>query len=167
MAHLAEHAAASMDHPDRWVPRLQRLLDRQHGLYTELDTLSRQQGGHIESGDTSALLSVLTARQTIIDQIATVNTDLDPFVRSWSRLLAQVTPDQRTDLESRFSSIDTLVAGIARRDDDDRHRLETRRKSVSDSIASASRARAAASAYTGADTGARTAVAPRYQDREA
>lgn len=166
MAHLAEQTAAPLDHPDRWVPRLQRLLDRQLGSYSELDVLSRQQGGHIESGDTGALLSVLTARQTIIDQIATVNAELEPFVRSWTRLLAQVTPDQRADLEQRFTGIDELVAGIARRDDDDRQRLESRRKSVSDSIASASRARAAASAYSG-DASARAPVVPRYQDREA
>jgi hypothetical protein len=164
MAQLANPTDASLDHPDRWVPRLQRMLDRQVALYTELDTLSRQQADLIDSGDTATLLAVLTSRQSLIDQITTANADLDPFVRSWPLLLAQITEAQRSDLEARFAGLDTLIGGIATRDDDDRRRLESRRKAASETISSANRARAAASAYAPA---ARGAAIPRYQDREA
>jgi len=166
MAQLAEQTHGSLEHPDRWLPRLRRVLDAQHALYAELDGLSRLQAGLIESGDTSGLINLLSSRQVLIDQIATLNADLDPFVRSWARLLAQVLPDQRTELERRIASIDALIAGIARRDDDDRKNLDTRRRAASDSIGAAARARAATSAY-GADLAGRTPHVPRYQDREA
>ena len=167
-ADTAELGGGGLEHPDRWVPRLQRMLERQHGLYSELDGLSRQQSGHIESGDTDALLGVLTSRQALIDQISSVNAELEPFVRSWTRLVAQVTEEQRREVEGRFAALDVVIGGIARRDDEDRARLEARRRAVSESISSANRARAAASAYGGSPAGAVSgSVVPRYQDREA
>ena len=166
MANLVEHTPSSLDHPDRWLPRLRRVLDTQLSLYTELDGLSRLQAGLIASGETTQLLTLLTSRQVLIDQIAALNADLDPFVRSWARLLAQVSADDRSDLEQRIASLDALIGGIARRDDDDRRMLDTRRRAASDGIGSAARARAATSAY-GADLAGRPAPLPRYQDREA
>ncbi len=166
MANLVEQSPSSLDHPERWLPRLRRVLDQQHALYTELDGLSRLQASLIESGETSQLLTLLTSRQVLIDQIASLNADLDPFVRSWAGLLAQVSPEHRSELEQRVASLDSLIGGIARRDDDDRRMLDTRRRAASDGIGSAARARAATSAY-GADLSGRTATIPRYQDREA
>jgi len=77
-----------------------------------------------------------------------------------------VPPDQRNELEQRVAQLDTMIGAIAKRDDDDRRTLETRRRAASEGISSASRARAAATAYASETTG-RGAELPRYQDRKA
>ena len=82
MATIAAHAA-----PSSWHDRVLELLQRQHDLFRQLDELSRSQGSLVESGDTSRLLPVLSARRKVVDAITRTSRDLEPLREGWEARL--------------------------------------------------------------------------------
>lgn len=164
----AQPSAAAIDDahraPDRWLPRLLRVLDDQADLYTQLDNLGQQQSKQIADSDTNALLNTLARRQNVIDRIAERNTEVEPFAADWPALLSKLPDDERTTLRSRIDRLDNLVATIAARDEQDRLVLEQRRNKISSELNSVSKQRSAVNAYTKAP--ANNVPAPRYQDRQ-
>jgi chaperonin cofactor prefoldin len=158
------HADAQHRDPQRWLPRLNRVLDQQTDLYRQLNELGQAQSNHIEQGDTDALLTTLARRQSLINQIARLNTDVEPFAKDWPTLLSKLPTEQRDDLKARIDTLDTLVADIAQRDESDRASLERKRNQISSDLRSVSNQRSAVNAYAGQAANANPA--PRYQNRQ-
>ena len=149
--------------PAIWVSRLERILDRQCGIYQQLESLSTPQSQAIERDDAEALLSVLGQRQTLIDQLVSLNKDLAPFVESWDQLSEQLPSNVRGRLRDRFEEVSRRVTEIQTRNQADHQFLERKRQSVSEELSSMTNARGALAAY---GQSAAPVVHPRYQDRE-
>lgn len=160
---LTQDGPAPRADADQWAPRLGRILERQRELYERLDSLSREQSGHIERGDTDGLLGLLGQRQTVIDEISRLNDEVAPFAKDWEALSAGLSEGQRADLRRKFDVVAGLVQAITSRDDADRRLLEERRGRMGDELSAMSKARSAMNAYTRG--GGR--VSPRYEDRSA
>lgn len=146
--------------PERWAPRLARLLDEQVAVYAELDGLSVQQGACIDAEDGDALLVVLARRQGLIERLEKLNQEVEPFRREWARLGPSLAAPQRDGLRARFEAIGKLVASITARDEADRRRLEADRLRLAGAIEHAGRARGAVGAYAAPAGG----VGPVFQD---
>lgn len=152
-----DHAA-----PDAGGPpgRLERLLERQLGLYGELDALSQMQSDLIESDDPDRLLEVLGRREALVEAILGLNAEMEPLVARWER-----EGDSSDDVRARLAAVQSVARTVAERDERDRAALQRRRDTVADQLASIGRGRGAVKAY-GPPGGARGSAAPRFQDRE-
>lgn len=142
-----------------WAGRMGRILEAQCGLYEDLGGLAAEQTRCIEQEDTDGLLSILNARQGLIDQITRTNAELAPFTESWERLSAELSAEMRASLRARFERVAALVEQISRRDEADRAMLERRRAVVGKEIDALARGRGAIRAY-----GAKGPGVPMYQD---
>ncbi|MCA9312183.1 MAG: flagellar protein FlgN [Phycisphaerales bacterium] len=149
------------DRPEVWGPRLLRILEQQVGQFQELDGMSREQAALISAGRSDELLSLLGARQVVVDRITRLNGELEPFLASWKSLADDLPAHLRDDVRGRMQELDELVRTIAARDDADQRALEQRRVGVQDELAALSRNRNAVAAY--ASNGA--VNRPHYQDR--
>lgn len=163
-------AGASVAHedPSLWGPRLGRILDKQLALYRQLAALSERQQGLIQDEQTDGLMAVLADRQRVIDQISDVNAEVEPFAQNWGALVPKLDEPLRAALGAKLAELDSLVAEINTRDEQDRKVLESRRSEASEALDDVSRRRAAVGAYGGRSAGqVRSAhVTPRYQDRK-
>lgn len=148
--------------PARWAPRLQRLLDEQRSLATELETLARRQREHIAAGDTDRLLAVLGERQVVIDRLSRVVADFQPFRDHWEELMAALPPARRDAFAAATRDVAGAVERVGERDEEDRRELERRRAGVAAELSSVTRGRSAVAAYGRAPG----APGPRFQDRE-
>lgn len=144
-----------------WVPRLEALLGEQRGLCTQLDRLSQDQGGVIRGGDTDGLMKILSERQSIVNRIVELNTELEPFRRQWETCIRGVDAAERERLEAARAELAELVDRIWSRDEQDRADLERQRAGVAAEITGVSRTRVAVSAYAPKPAGR----GPMFQDR--
>lgn len=150
--------------PARWAPRLERILDQQDALYSELDELGQRQSELIQRGETEELLDVLGTRQRVIDQLGAAMEAFQPFGRRWDELMASLPEDRRQRYAQRVEELSGVIRRIADRDQEDQRALERQRAVVADEMASVSRGRSAVAAYGG---NRRTSDGPTYQDRQA
>ena len=138
------------------------LLQRQHELFSQLDTMSERQSSMVEAQDTDQLLTLLAERQGLIDRIAETSAHLEPYRASWDTLLARVDELGRVRIRKRLDALSEIAERIARRDEADRQLLEERRDAVAGEMMQINRGRGAMAAY---QTG--PGASPRMQDREA
>ena len=151
------------DNPELWLPRLRRILDDQIGLYSRLTELAGQQSHVIQSGDTDALLSLLGQRQTLVERVIALNEDLEPFTSRWDELSPKLPETRRAEVRDRIDTLESLVARIAARDEQDHAALKQQRDAVTSELGGISQRRSAVNAYA---TGSSQPHIPRYQDRE-
>ncbi len=150
--------------PESVYRALIRMLETQTSLYGQLDALSERQRSVIEEDDADRLLSVLGERQTIVDRISMTNRDIEPIRLAWERLLERVRPECRSDVARRLEGLSVLAGRIARRDDEDRQKLESRRNAIATELAGMNTGRRAVSAY-GKPAGPTSSA--RFQDHQA
>ncbi|MCE9592225.1 MAG: flagellar protein FlgN [Planctomycetes bacterium] len=134
------------------VPALIALLEKQRALYDQLNAMGREQSQLIETAQTESLLSVLAQRQKLIDEVTTVNADLDPYRRRWSEIWADLNPADRRRVGDLVRAVESALATILKRDEEDRKALQSARAKVSEQIKAVSHAGAAVNAYRSAAT---------------
>jgi len=140
--------------------RLTDLLDRQIGLYGQLDGMSQAQRSLIEADDAEQLLDLLQKREFLVEQILRTNAELDPLLGRWEEHRHEAEASARTEIAHRVASVQKLAASVADRDEADRAALQKRRDAVADQLGSIGRGRDAMQAYGSGRPRAR------YQDRE-
>lgn len=156
------HQQTAHDDPLVWAPRLARFLDESIALYEHLLELAQRQTALIENQEHDSLLTLLTDRQKLVEQIAEHATLLDPFTSRWSDLEELLSSDQRDELRPRLDRLSTLMQDIVRCDETDRERLAKMRDDAARQLTTLDQNRRAASAYSGAHS---PPAPPRYQDR--
>lgn len=150
--------------PERWAPRLERVLDEQAELCARLEELGRRQGELIEAGSTDELLGVLAERQAVVGRVTELSKEIEPFGRNWDSLSAKLAGDRRAVIKEKTDRIEGLIATIAARDEADRAKLEKQRAAVGSELGKMATSRGAVAAY-GRGSGPGPSGA-RYQDRE-
>jgi len=159
-AQSQDAADSFLDDPERWAPRLDRILREQETLYTSLETLSKGQAKLIDAGDASKLLDVLAQREELLSRLGESSEELAPFRRSWPTLMAAIKAPQRTEFTDRIDAIARTIERVNESDEADRAALDARRLEVADRLRGVARCKSALSAYGKPRTG------PRFQDQE-
>ncbi len=152
MTDMHTNDAVSADNLSR---RTLRLLERQRDALRAVESLAREQRALIESEATDALLSLMTQRQTALQEAAGAGEELVAL-----RQAGGSQGDASEEITRVRGEIDALVREIGARDEADRQALERKRERVLTEMAGLARAREASAAYGTRASGAR------YQDRE-
>jgi len=145
------------------------MLARQRDLYQSLDELSGKQQAVIAEGQAEALLSVLSERQVIVDQLTRINQDLAPLRGRMTEIADAASESKRQSLRSLVGEVQGLLQSIITRDEQDKQTLETSKARVGQELARVNTAPAAIHAYK-ANAYARTAgahpTAARFTDSQ-
>ncbi|QDU72193.1 flagellar export chaperone FlgN [Mucisphaera calidilacus] len=140
------------DSNDISIKDAQALLDlvaQQRDLYQTLRLLSNQQNDYITKGQTEKLLSLLTRRQTLLDELRSVAEKIRPFRESWDQVRADLSEPNRLKLRAILDETDTLMRDIMERDRSDGDRLKQAQSSAKARMSRVGTARHAVRAYQG------------------
>lgn len=140
-------AVQSPPSPTDQVQIMLGLLQGQVENYRRLKSLSEQQTVCIREGSTERLLSVLSLRQSVIEQLTRSNAELAPYRDRWDELSTGAAPDQRQQIRDAVVEIDGLLKQVAAQDELDRAELKSAQRQVGAQLSNISRAGRALHAY--------------------
>ena len=152
----------SADHVGRLIDR----LTQQRELYQQLKTLSDQQGELIAQGQAEQLLTVLSQRQSLVEQIAQLNEHIAPFKQHWPDLSAQISDDQRKQVNTLLEEVENLLQSIIGQDDRHRQQLQSAKEDVGRQLQQVNHAGRAINAYGNQKPKAPTAAPARFTDSQ-
>lgn len=157
-----ESAPRSLGEASGWRPALFRLLGEQRSRLERLERLSERQGGLIERGDTDGLLALLAERQPLVDELAGLTDEVQPYRAAWAEVLRVLGPADGERAMREAEWLESAAARLAERDRRDAATLEARRDAMAQEISAMPAARGAVAAYSGG----RPSDGARFQDRE-
>lgn len=159
---MTEHADSRMTPAlPAWCEAMAALLDRQAGLLSRLDALSRGQRELIERDDAEGLLRVLGERERVVEGLTASAVEIEGMKQRWESVERDLPQVEVARMRRRLEAVRALAEEIAARDESDRGVLVRRRDALASELVGVSRGRRAADAYGGA--GERGA---RFQDQE-
>jgi hypothetical protein len=163
--------SASSPHTDPriWGPHLVRRLEAQLEQCRRLESLCERQREAVSAGDTDGLLTVLGERQGVIEEMARIGEEIEPFRARWESVMALVDGNVRTRMGELVIAIGEAIERVGRSDEVDRAALEQQRAGVASELAVVANRRGAVAAYGGTAVRSGNAGAPRtgaWQDRE-
>ena len=129
------------------VASLTDLLGRQCSLYEQLCSLCEQQHRQITSGSVEELLDVLSQRQDVINQLAQIERDIEPYRRRWQEFWGQQDDGDRQRINETLQRSQRALALIIEQDDRSRQMLEDARERLGGELTQISHAGAAMQAY--------------------
>lgn len=133
--------------------RLAELIDEKHGILVQLRELAEKQTGLIDQADMKSMMSLLSARQTLLAEIQRVERQLDPFREQdpESRQWPSVEARQRT--RDVAADCDRLLQEIMMIDKHSEGSLIHRRDKAAERLQGVHTASAARDAYTKTPSG--------------
>jgi hypothetical protein len=108
---------------------LSRALTGQKNLYTQILALCRQQSQFVATGETESLMTILAARNRLLDQVAPLDKELQPFKGRWQQILDGLPPKDRALVGGLLKDVQQLLADILAADEQDKASL-VRQKEV-------------------------------------
>jgi hypothetical protein len=109
---------------------LVRTLSGQKGLYVQLLALARQQSQFVSTGETEELMGVLASRSRLIDQVAPLDRELQPFKGRWQEVLDGLLPADRVRVAGLLKEVQQLLADILAQDEIDKASLQKQKAEV-------------------------------------
>lgn len=152
--HNAQHPAPA------WFADAVALVERQETLLARLDALSQRQSDLIASGEADVLLSVLTERQPVVEELVAATESIAAARAAWDGLPAS--DPWRAGISERMRRAADLAASIAARDREDETAMRRASELIAAELGTMGRQRSAAAAYATPAPMNR----PRLQDRE-
>ncbi len=149
-------------HSAQWASGLVEVLDQQHELYRQLESLSAEQGRLVQSGDTEPLLALLSRRQALIDQLAQVSQRLEPYKQQWPQAWSQLEPGDRDRIGGLVRRVQEVLDRIMQQDEQDRVALSQQRQQAQQSLQRMNRGATMHRAYKQSTA----SPAPRYADQQ-
>jgi len=129
--------------------KLLRLLTQQKQCYAELQRLAQQQRDLILAQQPEALLSLLSKRQQMVEQITQLQVEFSPYLKQWDAIRETLAAESRQQIQSLLDELKTMLDGILEQDREDANELSQRKDAIGKEMASANRGRVAAGAYAG------------------
>ena len=109
---------------------LVRTLSGQRGLYVQLLALARQQSQFVSTGETEELMGVLAERSRLIDQVAPLDKELQPFKGRWQEVLDGLASTDRAKVAGLLKEVQQLLADILAQDELDKASLQKQKSEV-------------------------------------
>lgn len=130
-------------------------LMQQVECYRRLAKLAEAQHEFVQQGQTEELLAVLSQRQSVLNQIASLDRDVGPARRRWNEFAGGLGGEQRTAAETLLAETRRLLEQITRADRNDTMVLQQRKLNLGRQIGAASAARNVNRSYAAAAYGRR------------
>jgi len=146
----------------QWAEKLLKLLEAQRAIYLQLAQLGEQQSQCVERGDTESLLSLLGRRQQQIDQLLSLNSQLEPYKQRWAELWPELDEAQQARLRDCMNAVQQLLEDQLARDDRDRATLHEQREGVNKQLRQVKQGSQMNRAYANTST---PDASPRFTDR--
>jgi hypothetical protein len=134
---------------DEVLPALRRQLD----CYQRLAKLANIQHDHVQNSRTEELLTVLSQRQALLEEMAGLEKIITPAKRNWKEYADGLPGDQRAEAETLVGETRRLLEDIAAADRDDTIVLQQRKFNLGRGINQAVAARKFNGAYAKAAYG--------------
>jgi len=116
------------------VPTLVRALSGQRALYQEILSLAKQQSQYVATGETEALMSVLAARNRLIEQVVPLDRELAPYKGRWQEVLDGLPSADRKVVGGLLQEVQKLLGDILALDERDKESLVKQRSVVGTEI---------------------------------
>jgi hypothetical protein len=110
---------------------LVRALSGQKSLYEQILALARQQSAYVASGETEALMTVLAARNRLIEQVAALDKELQPYKGRWQEVLDGLPATDRQAVGRLLQDVQRLLGEILSQDEKDKETLIRQKTGVS------------------------------------
>jgi hypothetical protein len=109
---------------------LVRALSGQKALYVQILALARQQSTYVASGESEALMTVLAARNRLIEQVAPLDKELQPFKGRWQEVLDGLPAADRQAVGRLLQEVQQLLGEILSQDEKDKDALISQKTGV-------------------------------------
>jgi hypothetical protein len=131
-------------------------LRRQLVCYQHLAKLANIQHEHVQNSRTDELLTVLSQRQDLLDEMAGLEKIITPAKKNWKEYADSLPGDLRAEAETLVGETRRLLEEIASADRDDTLVLQQRKMNLGRGINQAAAARKFNRAYAAAAYGGQT-----------
>lgn len=129
------------------VQPLVTLLQQQRDRYQKLKALSCTQSQLVESAATEPLLRVLAQRQQLVDELAHLHGEMEPYRRQWEQVYGQLPDSDRDIVAGLIKEVEQLLAGIIDQDNHDQQQLKLSKDQVGKGLSQTAHAGVAMAAY--------------------
>ena len=102
---------------------LVRALSGQKALYGQILALACQQSTYVATGDSEALMTVLAARNRLIEQVAPLDKELQPYKGRWQDVLDGLPAADRQAVGRLLQEVQQLLGEILNQDEKDKETL--------------------------------------------
>lgn len=123
------------------------LLEQQCHIYQQLQDLGRTQGELVNSGASEPLLRVLASRQKLIDELARLNSEMEPYRAQWPQVFGSLSESKREQVASLVKQVEQMLATIIDQDNRDRKQLEDAKGQIGNELSRVAHAGTAIDAY--------------------
>jgi predicted Zn-dependent protease len=113
---------------------LAELVNRKHEVLLQLRSAGRRQAEIVSSGDTSALLKLLAAKQYLIAALQQVQRELAPFHEEDPDQRAWRTPEDRARCARQADECNDLLAEVIALEKQSTERMAARRQEMADQL---------------------------------
>ncbi len=148
------------------LPRLIDAMDAQVRLLLELESMRLNQRAAIEDDEPSRLLTLLEARQHVIDSLTNLDREIAGLRGQVESRGSRVSSTQRDEISRRATVVAQAIQRILLGDADDGEVLERRRTQIAGELSGLKESRRAVSAYRPPGT-AKDGPGAMFQDRSA
>jgi hypothetical protein len=128
--------------------QLASLIATKHECLKQLVELGRAQLQLITDNDLQRLLRVLAVKQTLIGQLETVSTSLEPFRHDDPATRVWKTPQFREQSAAQLQECDEMFGRVSQQEQESEQQLRSRRDDIGERLRTANSAQNARSAYT-------------------
>ena len=113
---------------------LVQTLSAQRDLYIQLAELARRQTDLVTAGRSEELMTVLAARSRLIDQLAPLDAQLQPFKSKWQTVLDSLGAEDRSAVSTLLTQVQQLLSDLLEQDEADRQALIRQKTDVGTQI---------------------------------
>ena len=112
------------------VDTVRSALSRQKAIYVQILALAKQQGGHVAAGESEALMTVLAARNRLIQEVAPLDRELQPYKVRWQQVLDGLPTADRRVVGELLQEVQRLLGEILAQDERDKESLMRQKSAV-------------------------------------
>ena len=116
------------------VPTLVHALTGQKALYTQILALAQQQSGYVATGENESLMTVLAARNRLIQQVEPLDRELQPYKGKWQEVLDGLPSAERKTVGTLLQQVQRLLGEILAQDERDKESLLRQRTVIGTEI---------------------------------
>lgn len=109
---------------------LVRALSGQRELYAQILALARQQSGYVATGESEALMTVLAARNRLIEQVVPLDRELRPYKGRWQEALDGLPAADRQAVGRLLQEVQGMLGEILAQDERDKETLVRQKTTV-------------------------------------
>lgn len=112
------------------TPIVVRALTAQKSLYEQILTLARQQSTYVATGESESLMSVLSARSRLIEQVVPLDRELQPYKGRWQEVLDALPTADRKIVGGLLQEVQKLLSDILAQDERDKESLVRQKSDI-------------------------------------